>query len=773
MANPAAVGIDPDSPFFDTADQAAQALTPKLTNGGKEHAGVLVQHANGKYQYSTLMEGDQDSFKLAARLPQGSKLAGIVHSHPGDEDVSQVFSPGDVSMAKQLNVPSYVLFQKTNSTRKFVPGSTQTRDMQMAGSRQTQKVADGDPLQQPPQQQVASDTSAPATPPTASSQTLQIPIQGSELTSGSAVDPTQTAVAGNGLNLSNLLGGLLSAGGAGLSAYNSQSAYSGLQNALNTIGPTQLNGYTVGGPGGSSSGYNQNGTGSIDLGSLNPAYGNLAGAAGGSSAAYNPALLQGLTNNATGTLGASTNALNSAYGNYNSGMNAANTQLGALNQTYGQVYNNTMGSLQAQQQPQVQQAAFGLQNTLFGNGTLNSSGATSGALAAGNFGSQVNAMNAQDSLSAQTQALNAQTAGAQNYSTLSNSANGILSNAMTNFGNTNSLISGLNTASLNNSLSAVQGAGALNTQGLNNYNAALGTGTAQATATNQSLFPYASVATALAGQPNGLSSLASLLSGAGSSVGSSGISGLLSSLLGKGASSGANSLLGSLGSSGITSGTLGAAQDAGLSSIGDTVGGTEASDLAGITSGTESDLGSLFGSGFSAAGGAAADTTGLASVGTGAIDAAADAGATADLGLSGASAGASSAGGAGIGLGAAAGAAAAAAPFAAILGKMFLDPDDVMLKAPYWQGMTQALQGNSSNINTGPGGGGSAAKQYSISDAVQEALNTPQSQVPQAIQQQVWATGLVPVGTWGFSNTDIGSGTGGISNVGAHRSSWE
>jgi hypothetical protein len=360
------------------------------------------------------------------------------------------------------------------------------------------------------------------------------------------VDPTQQQAA-SGLNLSSLLGGLLSAGGTGLAASNQQQAYNGLKSALNTIGPTNLNGYSLGGPGGMSSGYGTNGTGSIGLGALDPAFSSLAGTAGSGSSLYNPNLLAELTNNANGTLGQATNALTGAYGNYNIGMGAAYTQLGNLGD-FNTNYNNLLGAYRAQSAPGVQQAAYGLQNTLFGNGVADSTGAASGALAAQNFGRGVAQADSSNQLNAFQGALQQQNSAASNYGTLTNTANGILSNALNNFGNTNQLISGLNTAQLNNSLQAIQGAGALNTLGLNNYNAALQTGMGQATARNQSLFPYASVATSLAGTQNGSNILANGLSSAGSSLmGNNGLGGLLSGLLG----SGTNGSNGSAGASGI------------------------------------------------------------------------------------------------------------------------------------------------------------------------------------------------------------------------------
>ena len=193
-----------------------------------------------------------------------------------------------------------------------------------------------------------------------------------------------------------------------------------------------------------------------------------------------------------------------------------------------------------------------------------------------------------------------------------------------------------------------------------------------------------------------------------------------------------------------------ASTDAALAGLSADTGLATSTTAADIAAGNEAWLSGLGGD-FSAAGGEAA---GSAAAGGGGA-AAAGGGEAAGAAAGGSEAGASSAG-----LGAGAGVALAAAPFAAILGKMFLNPDDVMLKAPYWEGLSQSLQG--SNVNTSAGAGGADAKKYAISDAVQEALSTPQDQVPQAIQQQVWATGLVPYGTWGVDpNVAVGQGTGG------------
>ena len=499
--------------------------------------------------------------------------------------------------------------------------------------------------------------------------------------------------------LGTLISTGLSLGGAGLGAYSQQGQYNLLQNALKTIGPTALNGYTLAGPGGMSSGYTSNGQGSIGLGSLTPAFGNLSSAAGTGSGAYNPGLLQALTGNAAGTLGLSTNALGSAYGNYAAGMGAANQQLGSLGGFSG-TYQDLLAAQRGQLAPQIQQQAYGLQNSLFGKGVLDSTGAASGSMAEQNFGRGVGQADSAAQLNAFQQALDQQRTAASNYGTLTNSANGILSNAFSNFGNTNQLISGLNTAQLNNSLQAIQGAGALNTLGLNNYNAALGTGMGQATARNQSLFPYASTASALAGTPNATSLLGNALSKAGAN-GSS-----LSSLIGTGRSlyNGYQSLFGS--GSGI--GSVGSFGDisAGLdSSTGSMLSGTSADIAAGndawLTGGGGFEGFSSAGGGAAGGAAAAAGEPALASVGTGAVDTAANsalAGASTSLADSGAASGGAALGGGasadGAGsaaLGVGAGAASAVGLFALPL-MLGLTQPTTKLDKSWWQGMESAIK---------------------------------------------------------------------------------
>jgi hypothetical protein len=148
----AKVSVDPDSPAFDSLDEAAKALSAKFDKkSGFENAGMLYKDSAGKFRYSNTLPGRNDQFEMHVLIPKGHTLAAIVHSHPGADADGQVFSPDDVDMAHRLNLPSYVNFLKDDSVRKYVPGVTPTRAYTTNNSRIPRRVADGDPLEQQPQ----------------------------------------------------------------------------------------------------------------------------------------------------------------------------------------------------------------------------------------------------------------------------------------------------------------------------------------------------------------------------------------------------------------------------------------------------------------------------------------------------------------------------------------------------------------------------------------------------------------------------------------------
>ncbi len=157
--------VQPDnaSPLYQVADYAASAFAKGMGSSG-EQAGIIFRRPDGQHVYSTVAPQTlHDKFAIRALMPHGYQIAGIVHSHPGSDWDGQQFSPDDLATATKMNVPSYILFLKDNSMRKYVPGQTQTS---MVGDKLGQKkVAYGDPLaaEQPqsPLQQASGQTAQP------------------------------------------------------------------------------------------------------------------------------------------------------------------------------------------------------------------------------------------------------------------------------------------------------------------------------------------------------------------------------------------------------------------------------------------------------------------------------------------------------------------------------------------------------------------------------------------------------------------------------------
>lgn len=159
--------LDPDAQWDGSLDTVAQKALLGLPSGNFEQAGVLYGNADGKYAYSLpVTQHARDSFALKAKMSNGMKMAGIWHIHPGDDDLGQVFSPRDIQVAEQLKVPSYVLFLKDHSIRKYVPGQTPTQLIKRPGSLEQLKVAKGLSLSDPePSKNVLAQSVALTTAP--------------------------------------------------------------------------------------------------------------------------------------------------------------------------------------------------------------------------------------------------------------------------------------------------------------------------------------------------------------------------------------------------------------------------------------------------------------------------------------------------------------------------------------------------------------------------------------------------------------------------------
>lgn len=150
MSKPNPLTIDPQSPAFNSLDEAAKALGATFPNANSETAGMIYKDVDGKFKYSTTMPGTDEHFSLRAAIPKGASLGAIVHSHPGKDALGQTFSGDDIKTADQLKLPSYVRFLGTDDTRVYRPGVTKTEHMSMPGNLLGQIIARGDPLVLPP-----------------------------------------------------------------------------------------------------------------------------------------------------------------------------------------------------------------------------------------------------------------------------------------------------------------------------------------------------------------------------------------------------------------------------------------------------------------------------------------------------------------------------------------------------------------------------------------------------------------------------------------------
>jgi hypothetical protein len=187
-APPPKVKIDPNSPAFDNPDAAADAVSRDFSSSPNEQIAVVVRRPDGKFVYSEVAPGRNDSSSVTALLPKGHTLAGIAHSHPGAEQSAQVFSPGDIATASSLKVPSFVRFGHDNSIRKFVPGKTKTTIL--SGSDPEQgllRVSHGDPLDLP--------RAAAPPAPTQGNQGQAGPVQTQKLTGQGLAAPQNSGAA--------------------------------------------------------------------------------------------------------------------------------------------------------------------------------------------------------------------------------------------------------------------------------------------------------------------------------------------------------------------------------------------------------------------------------------------------------------------------------------------------------------------------------------------------------------------------------------------------
>jgi proteasome lid subunit RPN8/RPN11 len=157
--------VSPDTQGVDNLDTCANGVLGSLEKYNGEAAGVIMQGPDGKYYNTDPIDTPHDHFGMRVQLQKGWKIAGIYHTHPGQDELGQYFSTNDLAVSESLKVPSYIRFQKDGSVRRYTPGQTKTQNMAHAGDRFGMRVARGDDLSPPPStQQSAATPTSPADP---------------------------------------------------------------------------------------------------------------------------------------------------------------------------------------------------------------------------------------------------------------------------------------------------------------------------------------------------------------------------------------------------------------------------------------------------------------------------------------------------------------------------------------------------------------------------------------------------------------------------------
>lgn len=163
--------IDPQD-YPDAQHAAVAALYALNTKrAADEQAGVVLLSPDGKYYDTSPVSAQEDHFALRLKLEKGWSIAGIFHTHPGDDDRAGYFSPGDLEIANRLKVPSYIKFAKDGSIRSYTPGRTKTTRIGERGSTDYVDASYGDSIPPEIMKQLAAQPHKPVPPAIASALT--------------------------------------------------------------------------------------------------------------------------------------------------------------------------------------------------------------------------------------------------------------------------------------------------------------------------------------------------------------------------------------------------------------------------------------------------------------------------------------------------------------------------------------------------------------------------------------------------------------------------
>lgn len=111
-----------DAVFY--ASQAAREIGANK----REFISLVYQTPGGEFRFVAPQGGKSNRYvKQKLAYPKDAKLMAIVHNHPGADEVDgyagmhSAFSPDDIQMARTLKLPSYIVFGRDMSMRRFDP----------------------------------------------------------------------------------------------------------------------------------------------------------------------------------------------------------------------------------------------------------------------------------------------------------------------------------------------------------------------------------------------------------------------------------------------------------------------------------------------------------------------------------------------------------------------------------------------------------------------------------------------------------------------------
>jgi hypothetical protein len=167
MAKPQASTLADQYATYPTASAAAVAALRGITDKQAEYGGGVLYNKDQDVYAATqpVGQGDNAHFAAAVAVPPGWALHSTFHTHPSG-DRSTLFSEGDISTAKRLKTPSYVLARDDDKIRMFDPASSKVWQDSSGGLSAQQRYSSGSLVKEtPPTPQPAPQAPALATAP--------------------------------------------------------------------------------------------------------------------------------------------------------------------------------------------------------------------------------------------------------------------------------------------------------------------------------------------------------------------------------------------------------------------------------------------------------------------------------------------------------------------------------------------------------------------------------------------------------------------------------